>query len=101
MEKKTYYVSLQSREISQVKHGNNHHFVIYATDEEVQALRRKFNEIADADNAAYWRTHIPFKPYHQDLANDLYDHAMKEAFALIYELGDEATKKYIETSGVL
>lgn len=101
MKKKTYYVSLQSREISQVKFGNNHHFVISATDEEVKALRRKLTDIADADNDAYWRAHIPFLPYHRDLANDLYDNNLAEALQMIYELGDEATRNYIETSGVL
>lgn len=101
MEKKTYYVSLQSREISQVKFGNNHHFVIEATKEEVEQLRGKLNKVADAENDSYWRAHVPFIPYHDDLANDLYDASFTEALQMIHQLGDEQTRAYVESSGVL
>lgn len=101
MAKKTYYINMQAREISQVKFQNNHHYEIRATEDQVNELRRLFNKVADADRDAYWRSHIPFVPYHNDLANDQYDEAFTEALGLIYELGDDATKNYIDTTGVL
>lgn len=101
MEKQTYYVDLQSREISRIKYHNNHHFQIEATEDEIQQLRRILNRVYEADLDAYWRSHIPFIPYHRDIENDRYDQALTEAFQLLYELGDENTKEYIETSGVL
>lgn len=101
MDKKTYYINVQAREISQVPFENNHHYQIHATTDDVEQLRRLFNQVADADRDAYWRSHIPFVPYHQDLANDQYDEAFTEALALLYELGNEETKSYIDSTGVL
>lgn len=101
MAKKPYYVSMQAREISQVKYQNNHNYKITATNDEVNELRRLLNKVYDADRDAYWRSHIPFVPYHNDMANDQYDESFTEALALIYELGDEQTKTYIDTTGVL
>lgn len=101
MERKTYYVSLQSREISQVKFGNNHHITIFATDEEVELLREKLDQVYTSEIDTYWRAHVPFVPYHHDQANDNYDKALSESLEIIYKLGDQQTKEYIETSGVL
>lgn len=101
MERKTYYVNMQGREISQIKYQNNHHYKINATDDEVRELRRLFDQVHAADMEAYWRTHIPFVPYHRDLGNDRYDEAFTEALQLIYQLGDENTRMYIDTTGVL
>ena len=101
MKRDTYYVSMQSREISKGKFYNNHHYKICATEDEVKQLRRLFNQIADADNDAYWRAHIPFKHYHHDMANDSYDEKFTEALQFIYQLGDEQTRAYIDTTGVL
>lgn len=98
---KTYYVNMQAREISQIKFQNNHHYKIEATADEVEELRRLFNKVYEADRDAYWRSHIPFVPYHNDLANDQYDEAFTEALQLIYKLGDEQTRTYIDTTGVL
>lgn len=101
MEKKKYYIDMQSREISQIKYQNNHNYQIYATDEEVKELRRLLNQVYEADKDAYWRSHIPFIPYHRDIENDRYDQSFTDALQLIYKLGDEHTREYIETSGVL
>lgn len=101
MEKKWYYVDMQSREISQTKFDNNHHYKIYASDEEVEQLRRIFDRVYEADREAYWRSHVPFVPYHHDRGNDLYDRSFTEALQLIYELGDADTKRFIESEGIL
>jgi len=100
-EKKKYYVSLQSREISQIKHGNNADFTIEATDREVTRLRSKLNEIHDAEMGTYWRAHIPIMPYHHDESNDRYDKSITEAFEMLYQLGDEDARTFIEESGIL
>ncbi|HLS65465.1 MAG TPA: hydrolase [Pseudogracilibacillus sp.] len=101
MERKRYYVSLQSKEISQVQVGNNADFTIYATDAEIRTLRNIFNAIETAEMGTFWRAHVPFKPYHDDTTNDTHDKRLTEAFQLLYELGDEQAKQFIEQSGVL
>ncbi|MUK90052.1 hydrolase [Ornithinibacillus sp. L9] len=101
MEKKKYYVSLQAGEISQIKYDNNDEFLIYATDEEIDELRSKINQMDDAAFGTFLRAHIPIKPYHEDPQNDDYDAGITEAFQMLYQLGDENTKSHIESIGIL
>lgn len=101
MERSQYYINIGTREISLNHDANNDDFIIYATPEEVTALREVFDEIAQSDVRSFYRAHIPFMPYHQDQDNDDTDADMHKAFQRIYELGDEMTKKHIEGMGVL
>ncbi|SFD93507.1 hypothetical protein SAMN05216238_10618 [Lentibacillus persicus] len=99
--KKKYYVNLGSMEISQIKYDNNHEFTIYATDEEIRMLRQRFDGMHTADREAYWRAHVPLRPYHNDQSNDEYDTGITEAYRMIYELGDKGTKQHIDDIGIL
>lgn len=101
MEKKTYYVSVGSGEISQMKYGNNEDFIIQATQDEVRLLREKMSNMDNASFRSFFRAHVPIMAYHKDKANDDYDHNMTEAFQMMYNLGDEQTKSHIESMGVL
>lgn len=101
MEKKKYYVSVASGEISQVQFGNNDDFTIYATDSEVRDLRSKMDVMHHAEIKSFWRAHVPIMPYHHDQANDQYNSGIKEAFQLIYHLGDDQTKSNLKNMGVL
>src|SRR5690625_478609 len=101
MERKKYYVSLQSREISQTIVGNNADFTIYATDDEVRMLRKKLDNIYDAEVDTYWRAHVPIMPYHKDASNERYDQSLTEAFQMIYSLGDDQAKQFVSESGLL
>lgn len=99
--RRKYYINMQSRKISEDNIQNEFPFAIYATDEEVGRLQRKFNEIYDAELSTYWRAHVPFIPYHKDGSNDQYDSLYTDVLEMIYNLGDEQTKQYIDQSGVL
>ena len=101
MKRKKYYVSIKTREISQTKVGDNDDFIVYATDGEVKALRNKLSHIEDAELGTYWRAHIPIVPYHIDGDNVAYDENLKDAFKMVYHLGDEKTKEFISSSGML
>lgn len=101
MERKKYFVSVASGEISQVQFGNNDDFTIYATDAEVRDLRAKMNVMHNAEIKSFWRAHVPIMPYHHDKANDQYNAGIQEAFHLIYQLGDEQTRSDIKNMGVL
>lgn len=95
MEKKQYYVNMQSREISQIPYHNNTAFTINATKEEVAFLRQRLENVHTADTNSFWRSHVPIMPYHQDQANDDHDEAMSGAWQLVYELGDESAQEFI------
>ncbi|ALX47246.1 hydrolase [Lentibacillus amyloliquefaciens] len=99
--KKKYYVNPGSLEISQIKYDNNDAFIIYASDDEVRSLRQSLDGMHTADNQAFWRAHVPIKPYHNDKPNDDYDAGITEAYQLIYELGDNGTREHIEAIGIL
>lgn len=101
MDKEKYYINIGTREISLNHDGNNDDFIIYATREEVTALREVFDEIYNSDVRSFYRAHIPFMPYHQDQDNDDTEVEMKNAFQKIHDLGDETTRNHIEQMGVL
>ncbi|BAC14277.1 hydrolase [Oceanobacillus iheyensis] len=101
MDKQKYFISVGEGEISQVRYQNNDDFVIYATEDEITLLRSKFEDMHESSFDSFKRAHIPFMPYHNDEANDMYDNTMTEAFQLLYDLGDEKTKNHIQTMGIL
>lgn len=101
MEKESYYVNLQKREISQIEEENKHGLTINATPDEVSSLRSMFSQIEAADHSTFFRSHVPITPYHNDAGNEQYDKTFKEVASLLYELGDEDTKGYINESGVM
>src|SRR5699024_9841473 len=95
------YVSISSREISQIQYANNDEFTVYATEDEIRQLRTKMDNMYDADNQSFWRSHVPIMPYHNDQANDAYDAGMTEALQMIHDLGDKQTKEHIMDMGIL
>ncbi|WP_082233536.1 hydrolase [Halobacillus massiliensis] len=101
MSKKPYYVNMGTKEISINHDGNNDDFIIYADEYDLLLLREIFDEADNADIRSFFRSHVPFQPYHQDKDNDEYDQDMKSAFRMIYELGDEKTRNHIAGMGVL
>ncbi|RYG74524.1 hydrolase [Lentibacillus lipolyticus] len=101
MDKKKYYVNLGSQEISQIRYDNNDEFTIYATQDEVQTLRHKLDNMNNSDTRAFFRAHVPIMPYHNDKPNDDYDSEITEAFRMMYDLGDQETKQHIEEIGIL
>lgn len=101
MEKETYYISVGSRGISQIKTASPFELEIEATHEEIQALRGIFNEMYDADVMGFVRAHIPFMPYHNDHENDLIDWDLTNVYQMLYNLGKPKTKQHIESMGIL
>lgn len=101
MVKEKYYVNLQSQEISQAEHENNHGINIYATKSEVELLRKTFDEVHSAEFMTFFRAHVPIMPYHNAKSNDQYDKSFTDAVRLIHELGDDEARNFIEESGIL
>ncbi|WP_181349497.1 hydrolase [Thalassobacillus sp. CUG 92003] len=101
MEKKKYFVNIGTREISVNHDANNDDFIIYANDEEIVLLREVFDEVYNADMRSFFRSHTPFKPYHQDADNDEFDEGMNTVFQKLYEYGDDMTRENIRSMDVL
>ncbi|MEA3320757.1 MAG: hydrolase [Bacillota bacterium] len=101
MGRKTYYISLAEGSISQVSTASSWDYQIQATDDEITHLREIFDQNYSSDWQGFWRAHIPYVQYHFDKTNDAYDNGLQQAFKMIYELGDEATKAHIKDQGLM
>lgn len=100
-DKEQYFVSVAKAKISQIPRAQDNDFAIMATRGEVAELRRIFTNMDGADKMSHIRSAIPFQPYHDDKANENYDHYITEAYQMIYDLGDNEAKEFIKESGVL
>jgi hypothetical protein len=100
-QKKTYYVSIATGEISQVKTASPWDFQIEATDDEIIQLREYFDQNYSTDWQAFWRSHVPYVQYHYDRENDAYDETLTKIYQLIYKLGNEEAKEHIRSLGIL
>src|SRR5699024_12005985 len=101
MEKETYYVNLQKREITKIDEDKKHGLTIYAAPDEVSSLRSMFSRIDFAEHSTFFRSHIPIMSYNNDPGNEHYDNTLKEVANLLYDLGYVETKGYIEESVIM
>lgn len=101
MEKKTYYIEIANGEISQSGTDSPWNFKIEATEEEILALREYFDQDESDEISNFIRAHIPFREYHLDKENDVQDENLQQIYRMIHQLGDQDTKKHIESMGFL
>jgi hypothetical protein len=101
LEKRPYYVNVESGEILTDKTASAYQFEISASEEEMKKLEKKFEEIDSAATDTFYRSHVPYVPYSDDPDNDRYDEKLKEAYQIIHDLGQEETKTFIESMKIL
>lgn len=97
VEKKRYYVSVQSRSIMRDQGQASYEYEIEATESELQRLQTKMDELEEADHATFFRTFTPGLPYHHDPENDEYDRAIKDCYDTIFQLGTDETKLHLSS----
>jgi hypothetical protein len=95
MDKRTYYVSVQSRSILPQQGDGAYEFEIAATEEEIAKLSAMFKEWEGFDNSTLFRAPIPGLAYHHDIENDGYDDLLKQIYRALYDLGTEETRNHI------
>lgn len=99
--KEQYYVSIAQHKISQIPNAQDNDFTIMATRGEITELRHLFTEMDAADKRSHIRSAIPLQPYHDDQANQDYDESITSAYQMMYDLGDEEARDFIEQSRIL
>ncbi|OIK13436.1 hypothetical protein BIV59_05685 [Bacillus sp. MUM 13] len=101
-EKRTYYVDLVGGDVllESIKEENPS-FVIEANDSEVNELKSYLEKNHTADMKTYVRSHIPYEEYHKDSQNGKYDRTIQNIYAMIYKLGNEQSRRFIEEMGIL
>lgn len=100
-QKNTYYVSVQAGSIVPNERDSEFEFEIEATPEQVRELQQRFDGREEADNAAFFRAHVPFLEYRHDAPNDEADRHLTDVYRMIHRLGTPETKRHIESMGVL
>ncbi|MCM3113432.1 hydrolase [Lederbergia lenta] len=101
LKKNTYYIAIGSGEIMSTPTASPWQFKIEATDEEIKNLRALFDSSADNSVADFLRAHIPYRDYHRDPTNDIYDQNLFRAYETVHQLGDEEARSHIESMGIL
>ncbi len=101
MTRHTYYVSVQDGSISQHRDAAAWQFQIEADDDQILQLRDYFDEQYMTDWKGFFRAHVPYLEYHYDSPNDEMDRKRKAIYSMIFELGNEETKNFIETNGLM
>lgn len=99
--KKPYFITIATGEISQSATDSPWNFKINATDAEIYALREYFSQNYSTEWQSFFRAHIPFIEYHNDKVNDEYDETIKKVYRMIYQLGDNEARSHIENMGIL
>lgn len=99
--KKSFYVSVQAGTIVPQEGDTAFEFEIEATEAQIDALQQLFDRREEADNAAYFRAHVPFLEYGHDAPNDEMDRHLTAVYRMLYELGTPETKRHIASMGVL
>lgn len=75
---------------------------IDATPDDIDRLKEVFEELENFDQASAIQTALALGiAYHNDESNDGYDYYLKEAYALINELGTKETKQHIGSMNIL
>ncbi|MCP1310417.1 hypothetical protein [Paenibacillus tyrfis] len=101
MDKRNYYVSVQSKTIMQHQGDAAYELEIEATPEEIIKLKELFEDMEYAEEQTFPRTLVPGIPYHHDEENDVYDIYLKNVYQTLYSLGTDETKKHVQTMNVL
>lgn len=104
-ERKKYYVSVQAGQILQDQGAAAYELEITANDEEFNQLQVMFEDLSSMDNAITGHYNYTTGTL-QDLPSDTrmnagYDAILRDIYLFIHEHGTEATRKHVESMGLL
>lgn len=99
MDKKTFYVTVNTGSIIEDKSDGNFEFEIQATEEEIDSLQQLFEDTSAAEEATASRGW--FVPLRTEEYNAAYDESLQQVYRRIHELGSPETKAHIEKMNVL
>ncbi|WP_110927326.1 hydrolase [Bacillus massiliglaciei] len=99
--RQAYYISIADGGIFQNRESSPWDFKIEATADEIAQLRNYFDHKFEADEAGFYRAHIPFWEYHNDQENEEADANLQKVYNMIYLLGDAEAKRHIKGMGIV
>ncbi|WP_068613958.1 hypothetical protein [Paenibacillus tuaregi] len=98
--KTRYYVSVTHNLIQDVP-NESAEYEVDLSDEQLGILRDKLDDLAKEDEHTLKRAPVPYKSADKDQATDDYNDKIIDVYAFLHEIGDERTRKAIESLGVL
>ncbi|PLT30569.1 hydrolase [Peribacillus deserti] len=99
--KQTYFVDISSGEILEAPIDGSPNFRIFANEEDLAELQMWFTQNYDDDMKTFVRSHIPYVEPHIASQNDKYESSLKHIYSIIYRLGDEEARSFIEQQKIL
>jgi hypothetical protein len=100
--KKSYYIDIENAQVyTEPVEAAEWQFKIYATDQEMKKLADYIEKNYDADMKTFELAHVPFVEEKEKAQNHNYDASMEGMYKMIYELGDDETRRNIEEMGIL
>lgn len=101
MEKRTYYISVETGQILEDKEAASYEFEVEATEEEINQLREIFDQKYKKNVETFVDIHFPhlFDEVGGDVQN--YNKQLLHVYQNIYQLGTNATRKQIKESDIL
>ncbi|MBM7691201.1 hypothetical protein JOC77_000606 [Peribacillus deserti] len=99
--KQTYFVDVSNGEILEAPIDGSPNFRIYANAEELAELRMWFTQNYDDDMKTFVRSHVPYVEPSKASQNEKYESSLKHIYSIIYQLGDEEARRFIEQQQIL
>lgn len=99
--KKTFYVSVQGRSVLEDQEAAAYEWVIEATPEEAEELRRKLSSSAEADEDGFMDFVFPWPDTPEDGVHARYSERINRVFQEIYRLGTSDTRSQMEISNLI
>ncbi|WP_055106594.1 hypothetical protein [Paenibacillus ihumii] len=99
--KKPYFVSVAHRLIQESPNQDNAEYRVLLDEEDLVKLRDKIAELSEEDIYTFKRAPVPYKSADHDEATEHFNDRMRELYTLLYQYGDERTRRSIIGLGVL
>lgn len=96
MVKSRLYVSVTDHRVFSYPDDSPWEYEIKIKSEDVRIFRRLFEQISNLEFRNFYRSHLPYVPYHYDKDNHDIDLRTKKIYALIHEFSDKETQQFIE-----
>src|SRR5690242_7608306 len=102
MEKETYYVTVDGTIHSEkLIDDAPYDFEVQATEAEINNLQELFQQTYNIDWDTFVQANLPYQTEERQKASTDADQKIKEIYTAIYRLGNEETKRSIESLGLL
>lgn len=99
--RKPYYVSVAHRSIQEAPNQDSTEFRVLLDEEDFAKLSDKIAELSEEDIYTFRRAPVPYKSADHDDATEQFNARMIEVYTLLYQYGDEQTRRSIIGLGVL